>query len=301
MDVRDRARGTMVGLVVGNALGIGFEGMSAASIPTGAVGEIAASETDAPWDDDVAQAVLLAEAVLERDTMEVEDLATRFLAWYREGGRGIGMLTAQVLGALDRGADPREAARRVWESSGRSSAGNGAVMRCAPLALRWRLDLDRLTRETMASAAVTHADPRCGWSAVVLNRALAAVLAGALPDLEALAQEVRRGAGEHGAEIARAVMTAADVERPADLALDGPDMGYTLKAMQVGLWALVRGRDLEGSLIAVIEAGGDTDTNGAVGGAALGCRDGLEAIPPRWLERAPGRDRLLELADALIG
>jgi len=301
VDVRDRARGTMVGLVVGNALGIGFEGMRAASIPAGAVGEIPESETDAPWDDDVAQAVLLAEAALERDTMEVEDLATRFLAWYREGGRGIGMLTAQVLGALDRGADPREAARQAWESSGRSSAGNGAVMRCAPLALRWRLDLDRLTRETMASAAVTHADPRCGWSAVVLNRALAAVLAGALPDLEALAQEVRRGAGEHGAEIANAVMTAADVERPADLALDGPDMGYTLKTMQVGLWPLVRGWDLEASLIAVIEAGGDTDTNGAVAGAALGCRDGLEAIPPRWLERAPGRERLLELADTLIG
>jgi ADP-ribosyl-[dinitrogen reductase] hydrolase len=149
---------------------------------------------------------------------------------------------------------------------------------------------------------VTHADPRCGWSAVVLNRALAAVLAGGTPDLEALADEARRGVGrEHGAELAAAVLATADSERPADLSLDGPDMGYTLKTMQVGLWALVRGWDLEASLIGVIEAGGDTDTNGAVAGAALGCRDGLEAIPQRWLDRAPGRDRVLELADALIG
>ena len=301
---RLRARGTMVGLVVGNALGVGVEGMTAAAIASergDRIGEIPASEMDAPWDDDVAQAVLLAEAALERGTMELEDLAARFLAWYRESGRGIGLLTAQVLGALDRGADPRDAAREIWESSGRTSAGNGAVMRCAPLALRWWRDLDRLTRETLRSAAVTHADPRCGWSAVLLNRGLAAVLADAAPDLEGLAQEAQQGAGEHGAEIADAVLAAGDTERPADLSLDGPDMGYTLKTMQVGLWALVRARDLEASLIGVIEAGGDTDTNGAVAGAALGCRDGLEAIPPRWLERAPGRDRALELADALIG
>lgn len=301
MNVRERARGTMLGLVVGNALGTAFEGMPAERIPPGAVRDIPASEADAPWDDDVAQAVLLAEAALERGAMEIEDLAARFLAWYRDGGRGIGVLTARVLSALDRGADPREAARATWEASGRTAAGNGSVMRCAPLALRWWHDTGRLVRETLTSAKVTHADPRCGWSAAVLNLALAAVMEDGTPDPEALAEEVRRGAGEDGSEVAEAILESADVERPGGLDLDGPDMGYTLKTMQVGLWALVRAPDLESSLISVVEAGGDTDTNGAVAGAALGCRDGVHAIPARWVERAPGRERLVELADALIG
>ncbi|HEX6261690.1 MAG TPA: ADP-ribosylglycohydrolase family protein [Actinomycetota bacterium] len=302
MDRRDRARGTMVGLVVGNALGIPFEGSAGASIPAGAVGEIPESEADAPWDDDVALAVMLAEAAIERGAMEVDDLAARLLAWYRENPRGIGILTSRVLVRLDRGADPHAAAREVWEESGRTAAGNGAVMRCAPLALRWWRDPERLAAETLASAGITHADPRCGWSAVTLNRALAAVLSDQAPDLEALAEDAWRGAGEeYGPEIAEAVVASAEAARPADLSLDGGDMGYTLKTMQVGLWALVRAGDLEASLVSVIEAGGDTDTNGAVGGASLGCRDGLEAIPARWLERAPRRERLLELADALIG
>lgn len=298
MELRDRARGTMIGLAVGNALGIPFEGMPASAIPAGSVGEISPSEADAPWDDDVAQAVLLTEAALERDAMDVGDLAARFLTWYRENPRGIGVLTSQVLAALDRGADPRRAARKVWDASGGTAAGNGAVMRCAPLALRWWREPDRLLRETLTSATVTHADPRCGWSAAVLNLALAAVLRGEPPDLERLAEEARRGAGEEGALVAEAILAVPEVKRPADLALDGPDMGYTLKTMQVGLWALIRGEDLEAALTSVIEAGGDTDTNGAVAGAALGCRHGLEAIP--WRDRAPGRERLLELADALI-
>ena len=54
----------------------------------------------------------------------------------------------------------------AWEESGRYSAGNGAVMRCAPLAIRWVRDDVALARNTALSAVVTHADPRCVWSGV---------------------------------------------------------------------------------------------------------------------------------------
>ena len=67
--------------------------------------------------------------------------------------------------------------------------------------------------------------------------------------------------------------------------LDGRDMGYTLKAMQVALWCAYEATDFEEALIAVVSAGGDTDTNGAVAGAVLGARFGNDAIPPRWRDR----------------
>ena len=77
-------------------------------------------------------------------------------------------------------------------------------------------------------------------------------------------------------------------------------IGHTLLAVQCGLWAAVTPLDLEAALRRVVEAGGDTDTNAAVAGAVLGARYGAAAIPERWLECVPERDRIEGLADALI-
>ena len=80
-------------------------------------------------------------------------------------------------------------------------------------------------------------------------------------------------------------LDAAGVTAPEEIGLDGWDMGYTLKAMQVALWCARRAADFEKALIAVVNAGGDTDTNGAVAGAVLGARFGFDAIPRRWRDR----------------
>jgi len=77
-------------------------------------------------------------------------------------------------------------------------------------------------------------------------------------------------------------------------------MGFTLKAMQAGLWCLEHPEDFQGSLLAVVQAGGDTDTNGAVAGAILGALHGASAIPDRWTARIPNADRLVSLADGLL-
>jgi ADP-ribosyl-[dinitrogen reductase] hydrolase len=83
--------------------------------------------------------------------------------------------------------------------------------------------------------------------------------------------------------------------------LDDPEaMGYTLKAMQVGLWCLEQQPDFERVLVEVVRAGGDKDTNGAVAGAFMGVRVGEAGIPQRWLANIPNPDQLRVLADALV-
>lgn len=177
-----RCRGLMVGLGVGNVLGIPQEGwprhMVEASYPNG-IRDIE-GEPGEPDDDDLAQAIILAEAAIDAGSgeIDVEEIGRRFWVWAEENGRGIGIQTADVLSRIGgdmprcaRGAGVQargpsgvpalEAARQVWEKSGHYSAGNGAVMRCAPLAIRWKRDDDALARNTALSAVVTHADPRC--------------------------------------------------------------------------------------------------------------------------------------------
>ena len=297
----DRYRGTMLGLAAGNILGLPVESHSRALIarrhPEG-VRDIPREEQRLPWDDDLAQAVILAESILENDHLDVEDLAVRLLGWRRANGRGIGHHTRRVLDAIESGAAVGDAARVVWEESGQNAAGNGALMRCAPAALRWRRDPERLVAETNRSALVTHHDPRCGWSSVVVNTAIAAALEGRRLDPGDLADAVDDAGAP--ATVGIAVRASDGVILDA-LALDHDNtMGYTLKTMQAGLWALAQDASAEATLIAIVNAGGDTDTNGAVAGAMLGAYHGATALPARWIENISATSELTDLADQLM-
>ncbi|MDE0207222.1 MAG: ADP-ribosylglycohydrolase family protein, partial [Candidatus Tectomicrobia bacterium] len=210
-----------------------------------------------------------------------------------------------------------QASRAAWEDSRGRAAGNGAVMRCAPLAIRWRHDDAALVLNTVCSAAVTHWDARCIWSSVFVNLAVASLLREPPdPELHLVqrAEQARQSLGDalapYGidapptASVTRA-LDVADIAEPHQIGLDGWDMGFTLKAMQVALWCVHRAADFEEALIAVVNAGGDTDTNGAVAGAVLGARFGLEAIPKRWRDRVArlraDRTAMEEWADRLLG
>src|SRR5262245_61055800 len=295
----DRYRGTLLGLAVGNTLGLPVEGWPSSEVRwryPGGLREIDPEEMKLPWDDDLAQAVILAEAILEHDTLRNDDLAARLMEWFESNGRGMGGQTRAVLHALRQGKLPSEAARLVWERDGGQPAGNGAVMRCAPVAMRWPDDRARLLEETSNSCRVTHHDPRCSWSAFAVNLAVAEGLHGRTASIEWIGDTMEEaGVGAH---TLRAVREASGrtMER---LRLDGTTMGFTLKAMQAGLWCLEHAEDFEESLVAVIHAGGDTDTNGAVAGAIMGAIHGAGAIPERWTSPIGRADQLVSLADRL--
>ena len=207
---RDRARGLMAGLAVGNLLGIVIEGWPKRHIarryPDG-VKEIEARH-GYPDDDDLAQAVVIAEAAAAGGGLDVDDLGRRFWVWGETNGLGMGGLTRDVL-ALYGGRAPRRArnraagaartpqgmpiaaaSRQAWAGC---RAGNGALMRCAPLAIRWHGDPHRLVRESVLSAVPTHWDRRCGWSCALANLAAAAALRGEALPPDALLEAAQSG------------------------------------------------------------------------------------------------------------
>ena len=177
MELQDRCRGAMVGLAVGNLIGLACEGWERGEIrrrwPDG-IRDIEA-EPDCPDDDDLAQAVILAEACVGADRLDVDDLAWRFWIWGGENGLGMVAATCQTLirygGSRPRGLGYRnmsaqrrglapsgiraarepvglpalEASRVAWEASGRNAAGNGAV----PERWRRRVAELRADREAM--------------------------------------------------------------------------------------------------------------------------------------------------------
>src|SRR5918999_453365 len=301
-------RGVLLGIGAGNALGIPAEGQSRHAIRRhwrDRLTEVDPAERDRPWDDDLAQSALLAEALLRAEELKPDLLAHEFVEWKQRNGRGIGVLMSDVLAEVESGNPALDAARLVWERSGWSTAGNGAVMRCAPVALRWRASGTRLVQTAATSAAVTHYDLRCQWSTVVVYVVLAMVLSEVTPDLEQIAKGMEEVGGKdvQAAVLQQVVEAVRSVEGASldDLELDDPmDMGYTLKAMRVALWSSHQGDDFEATVTDVVNAGGDTDTNGAVAGALVGARTGIDGIPHHWLENIPRTDELVALADRLL-
>ncbi len=94
----DRAQGLMVGLAVGNLLGISTEGWSRSSIARafpGGMQDIVA-RPGFPDDDDLAQAIIIAEAATGGDGLDIDDLGRRFWHWAEVNGAGMGRLTGAV-------------------------------------------------------------------------------------------------------------------------------------------------------------------------------------------------------------
>ena len=306
----DLSRGAMLGLAVGNLLGLSVESWRYQEIdkkyPQG-VTDIDPWEAGRPMDDDLAQAVDLGEALVEGGNY-ISGFADRLVTWSHENGRGMGNLTRTVIDELEGGHAPPDAARIVYERD--PVAPNGGLMRCAPVALARYRQPDLLVKDSTATCVVTHYAPTCQWSCIIVNGVIGMLLLGMEPDLGAMmaaatadgAPDLLAAASSDGipVEILAAIENGTHLPSGASwLRQEQKWIGHTLLAMQAGLWAAVTPLAFESALRQIVEAGGDTDTNGAVVGAVLGARYGASAIPQRWLDCVPERSRIEKLADDL--
>jgi len=294
----ERAVGSLLGLACGDALGgpVEFEERDdiTARYPAGLrefVGGGWLSLAPGEITDDTQMTLAVARS-LTADGLDMDLLTAEFLAWYRSNPKDIGNTTRAALALLDAGVAPDDAGERVRAEMGDRAAGNGSVMRCAPVALRFRIDRHGLIAASLATARITHADPRCTWGAVAVNQAIVHLLDGG--DVDDVCAAALDGIDQPDVRIA--VSGAADRRR--DEVRGG---GFVLDTVGAALWCLLRHETFEETVVAAVGLGGDTDTTGAVAGAMAGALYGAEAIPVRWRTTVQHRDELTELATRLIG
>lgn len=290
-----RVAGGLLGLAAGDALGATLEFLPAAEVRRrhgthrdivggGMFGWRPGQGTD---DTDLAYAVAAAYV----EGYSLHGVAAKFLAWMRGGPRDAGNTTSAALRVLARSADPRSSGQAVWHDG---AAGNGALMRALATGLA-RPDADRRRREAAEIAAVTHADDRCLSASVAYCDLVAALLAGLTPE-----QAVRQVATASPlVAVVRETITTMAAHAAALPATQLAPTGYVLDTLAVAVWALLQPRSLEELLIEIVNLGDDADTTGAVAGGLLGVRDGVAAIPPRWLERLEYRAALEALVPRL--
>jgi ADP-ribosylglycohydrolase len=297
--LRDRARGVLLGLACGDALGrpVEFKPGEQIAAEHGTVTEMLGDGTHrqpaGTITDDTEMALCIARSLDESGEFDPEDIADRFLGWYQSGPFDIGLMTADAVGQLDTGSSWNEAGHTVWEHRPEGqNAGNGSVMRCCPHALAYHDDPDTLTSVSQDSSAITHYDPRCQYGCVILNLTIANLLHNREQPLQSALERVDSEAPD---ELVTALTGLPDVSE-ADLQTNG----YVVTTLQTSLYHGLTADSTRAAIIDAVNLGGDTDTIGAVTGAVAGARHGPESLPARWLDVIDERTELETLADGLV-
>lgn len=298
---RRAARGSLLGVACGDALGAPFEG--ATTVAARDVRAWATSSRPLRWTDDTAMTLVLARhLVATGGVVDEEALAWAFAEeWRADPHRGYGSLPPAIFRAALTGGDWADVARSAF--GGRGSWGNGGAMRVAPAAfaptdLAGRVDLAR------RQAAVTHTHP-LGQDGAALQCAAvaqAAATAGRSLDLDAFLAAV--ASHVRTTELAGALGTVGEVVRqraaPEDVAAA---LGHDVSApgsVPAALACFLRWPDdVEAAVSFAVQVGGDADTIAAMAGALVGARVGDSGVPTSWTERLEGADDIVALADAL--
>jgi ADP-ribosyl-[dinitrogen reductase] hydrolase len=298
IQLEDRYRGTLLGLACGDALGGPVEflkrGQIAADFPGGLTEFVGGGWLDlAPGEvtDDTQQTLILARALTENG-LDLQRFADGLLAWYRSEPKDIGNTTRVALKALADGTPPHESGRVALAARGaRGAAANGAVMRCAPVALRFRNDPAGLVKASLESAGVTHAEERAAWTTVAVNQALAHLLnGGSIADAPRAAVE-----GIANDEVRMVVLDAPGRNR------DGVEAGgFVLETIGAAFWALATGEGAREAIQRGVALGDDADSTGAVTGALAGAAFGAAALPASWIDQVQFRNELIAEADRLL-
>lgn len=334
-----KLRGVVYGQAVGDALGLPVEFQSAKAIRSRlqdwrdakgwpetyrATARTNYGWTAGEWSDDTEQAICLLDSYLEgieagqdpSHPIDVRIVAKQSLHWAATNGRGMGNHTAKVLEHFLFPLEPLTAAQDVWEQSGRQAAPNGAVMRTAYVGVLRPWDIPWTAQEAARCAATTHADPRCQASAVAVSVAIAELVTGS--SIAGAVASATREASVHDPEVhvwlGGQSLTDLRLDEGMDTHVRGnpfPPIGFTYKCLGAAFWALWHAQLLSPlrvsererfakSLTAVICAGGDTDTNGAVAGALLGAYLGEAGIPPLLLNGLQPKSELDRRIDAIL-
>jgi ADP-ribosylglycohydrolase len=287
----------IVGLAIGDALGMPAEGMTRDQIKSvyGTIddflpspyGDLAPGE----WTDDTEQMLVLAESILETVYFSPEHFAEKLKKWFLSTqSRRIGPSSQRAISNLLSGIH--------WTRAGINSDTCGAAMRVAPIGLVYHFSLNLVERYAEISSRVTHT----GSGAIAGAVGVAVAIACNLLDFseEEMLDEVRNRVERHDSLMADKICYSYEIsDRDLDYAVDR--LGCTISALDVvpmAFYCYFSEKSFEKSVLKAANAGGDADSIAAICGAIKGA-EGSE-IPEKWLKKLKDVDLLMDTARKLL-
>lgn len=299
--IYDHFKGCIYGQAIGDALGLGTEGMTdedmAWKYPYGLqhYSQIFQDRHRkrwkiGDWTDDTDIMLCIAHAVIEDKGVNLTNIARHFKMWAEGEPMSIGNNTYKVLSIGDYIDKPLEVSQLVWKMSHYQSAANGGLMRTSVVGLFPKAV--KTCAENICK--LTHYDPRCVGSCVIVSELIHALVYDK-PKLRRF--EMSDIAREYDKRIEEYI-DHAETGDITDL-MDDEYMGYNLVTLSVALWAYWHAKSFEDGLLKVVNAGGDADTNAAVACAILGAKFGFNSIPNEYVDGLIYKDQLDEVVEGL--
>ena len=245
------------------------------------------------WTDDTGLMLALAEAIIEKGIFEREIVLRHYLRWLDSRPIGIGQTTAISLSLVKEGKRLEDAVLAAHRYSGGLSAGNGTIMRSAPIALIDCSDQKRLETDSIADAKITHWDDRAAYGSVALNTMIARAALGERDKADIIQAGAKAVVGKSG-EVEKCV-----AEAPEKGLGELRSTGFVLDTLEAAVWMFARIEGFEECLSRAVALGGDADTVGAVSGALAGAYYGAGDIPGRWKDVLDERERIIEAAQGI--
>lgn len=299
MDIEpsDRFGGCLLGLAAGDAVGtsVEFSPRGSFSPLTDMVGGGPFHLKAGQWTDDTSMALCLAASLVECRGFEARDQMDRYWDWYRNGAY------SSTGDCFDIGSTVRQALQRYKTTdepfSGSTdpySAGNGSIMRLAPVVMAYYPNQQNIWHYAAESSRTTHAALECLDACRLLGDILYRALSGAGKAETLLSTSPERFASEKIQSIAR-----GDYREKTDANIRGT--GYVVQSLEAALWCFWISDSFEDAILKAANLGDDADTTAAICGQVAGAFYGESGIPPRWFEKLAMRDEIASLAKELEG
>lgn len=299
----NRFRGCLIGLAVGDAVGTTLEFCRPGTFApiSDMIGGGLFDLKPGEWTDDTSMALCLATSLVEQHGFDAHDQMQRYLQWYQTGylsSNGqcfdIGNTVRIALTRF------RETGKAFSGSTDPGTAGNGSIMRLAPVPMFFANDAEKAVHFSGESSRTTHAAP----SAVDACRYFGGLIFGALHGAtkESLLSPNYSPATEYwkrnllNPDIA--VIAEGSFKRKGPPGIRGT--GYVVQSLEAALWAFFKSSSFPEGLLLAVNLGDDADTTGAVYGQLAGAFYGESAIPQSWRLKLAKRDIIESLADDLM-
>lgn len=313
MKKKNYVLGGMMGLVVGDALGVPVEFQFREKLqadPVTGMREFGTHFQPAgTWSDDSSMAIASMDSLCEG--LDLKDMLDKFSAWVMYGdytpyGKvfDVGVATSQALMNYGRGTAPEKCGGRSEFDNG-----NGSLMRILPVVLflcksrdNYRITADVHNMQLIHDVSgLTHAHPRsqvgCGLYAVFVSTVLGSREKETPLQVMTAAAKVAFAHYTGGAYPQEMTEELAYYERLKDMEAFAAlpeeairSSGYVVETLEAAVWCFLHTSSYRDCVLKAVNLGDDTDTVAAVAGGLAGCFYGYEAIPEEWLRVIPRRE-----------
>jgi len=291
----DRFRGCLLGLACGDAVGTSVEFRQrgtfrpVADMVGGGPFELKPGE----WTDDTSMVLCLATSLIELNQFDLGDQIRRYCKWVDEGylssnGRcfDIGNTVGNALNRFKATGNP------LSGPTDARSAGNGAIMRLAPVPMYFYPNRDLCIDMSAESSRTTHGAVEC----IEACRLFAAVLFQALAGLSKEEILFAHGVTELSSANIRAIAEGSYREKP-EAEIRGS--GYVVQSLEAALWCFWQTNSFKEAILKAVNLGEDADTTAAICGQVAGAFYGESGIPQNWIRPLVSANEIRLLADKL--